>query len=172
MSTRQLNFDHVVEFALRKEPSDGISTSEAAVIMENLDKSIGHLTLEFLSIGRDLHGVQTAAQHDSLNHAVLYLHLSPAGQVRFGMDNAENAPRRAVSPGILTVKFQRLIGKPHLSVMDLKCEWKNQGVIKTLRHFLVMIHLIEGSKFLMTEDHTGCRSWLQVPLCPELIVLR
>lgn len=75
----------------------------------------------------------------------MYLHLHDAGQVRFGMDNALDAPKGAVSPGVLTMKFQDLKSNSYTSVLNLKCEWEGRGLIKTLRHFLLMLYLIDGS---------------------------
>lgn len=142
--SKKFEFDRVMKFALGNESSDGMYINEAAGIEDILDAPIEHINVAFLSGGRDHHGAQTVEQHDSL-HAVLYLHVYQARQAQLGMENSESAPKVAVSPGVLTVKFQALRGNAYASVLNLKCKWNDRGFIKTLRHFLLMIYHIDGS---------------------------
>ncbi|MCJ1345028.1 hypothetical protein MMC31_003233, partial [Peltigera leucophlebia] len=113
--SKKFEFDRVMKFALGNESSDGMYINEATGIEDILDAPIEHINVAFLSGGRDHHGAQTVEQHDSLNHAVLYLHVYQARQAQFGMENSESAPKVAVSHGVLTVKFQALRGNAYAS---------------------------------------------------------
>ena len=159
-ATGDLDFATVLEVALgHARPSD-INETQEQVINNRLSLAIETVSLTSLTIGPDPDGVQNRRQVDSLNHTVFYVQLEGDRQARFSMENQETSKKGTISAGELVIRLRDSQGISRKSVMSLERPWDSLDIIPTLRHLVVMFHIIGAANFKMNANLSGCRSWV------------
>jgi hypothetical protein len=76
------------------------------------------------------------------------------------MENQATSKKGTISAGEPVIKFRNSKGISRKSVMSIERPWDSLDVIPTLRHLVIMFHLIGTANFKMTPNLTGCRSWV------------
>lgn len=157
MALNEFEFDDIIHL-LNGEETDLVE-SETENILPTLQLAIQGFHITNLTQGPDPEGVFLRHRVDSINHTVIYV-LHQDGQVRFSMENNEDAQKGQRGRGVLMVKFQNFQGRSNKSTMTIDGPWNPVDGLRTVSDMFWAFSVMGADKFTMHELLEGCRSWV------------